>query len=94
MNRKSNSVIRYYEMKGSPVKAEQRYRRELEELVERIVRESGNPRDFNAREWVGRWIATPKGALGGRRPRDLLGTESGRTAVRQLLERMQSGAYS
>lgn len=76
------------------MKAEVRYRRELEEVVERIVRESGNPRGFNAQEWVRHWIATPKRALGGRRPRDLLRTESGRTAVRQLIERMQSSAYT
>ncbi|WP_086922685.1 RES domain-containing protein [Variovorax sp. JS1663] len=39
-----------------------------------IIEESGDPTGFKAAEWVARWLARPAGALGGRRPGELMGT--------------------
>jgi Protein of unknown function (DUF2384) len=74
-----------------------RYRRELEQLVERIVRESGDPRrrrTFDAPGWVSRWIHVPHRALGGKPPAVFMRSAAGREQVMDLLKRMQTGAYS
>lgn len=76
------------------MKAETRFLEELETLVERIVQESGDSRVFDARRRLREWMARPTAALGGKRPDELLRTEDGRLAVRELIERMQSGAYA
>ena len=70
---------------------------ELVDIAARIVRESGTPGasgEFDASSWVDEWVHTPHPALGGQCPMQLLGTAEGRDAVRSLLERQQSGAYS
>ena len=61
--------------------------------LNRIVRESGNPQNFNSADWLRDWLACPCPALGHRRPADFLGTGSGRRLVLDMIERMQSGAY-
>lgn len=42
--------------------------------------------------WLARWLAKPQPSLGGRRPKDLLGTPSGLAAVERVLGAIQSGA--
>jgi putative toxin-antitoxin system antitoxin component (TIGR02293 family) len=59
-----------------------------------IVEESGDPAGFNAAEWVGQWLAQPLGALGGRKPGELMDTAEGQAIVSNLLDRAVSGAYS
>ena len=50
-------------------------------------------RDFNAAEWLGRWIERPQPALGGRRPAELLDTATGVQVVTRLLGSIVSGSY-
>jgi putative toxin-antitoxin system antitoxin component (TIGR02293 family) len=62
--------------------------------VETMVKESGNPEDFDAAKWMAHWLEEPQRALGGRRPAELMDTAEGRGMVSDLLARMQSGAYT
>lgn len=48
---------------------------------------------FDFEGWIDDWIDRPLAALGGKRPRDYLGTADGRELVSQLLESYSSGAY-
>ena len=66
----------------------------LEELVQRIVEESGNSKGFDASAWLGTWINEANPALGGKQPASYLDTMTGQALVRQLLLRSQSGAYA
>ena len=59
-----------------------------------MIEESGDPTGFNAAEWVAQWLARPVGALGGRRPGELMDTAEGQALVSNLLNRAVSGAYS
>ena len=43
--------------------------------------------------WLGRWIETPQPALGGKKPSELLDTESGAGMVDRTLGAIRSGAY-
>lgn len=65
----------------------------LQDLVQRLVRESGAPTDFDAHAWVTAWIREPHPALGNTAPLDVLDTPNGYEKVRTLLLRMQSGAH-
>jgi len=66
--------------------------------VQAMVDESGatsaSAADFDAAQWLGRWIDEPLPALGGQRPADFLDTAEGQGIVANLLARMQSGAYA
>ena len=59
-----------------------------------MIEESGDPTGFNAAEWVAQWLARPVGALGGRKPGELMDTAEGQALVSNLLNRAVSGAYS
>ncbi len=77
-------------------RSEERRRRALIQLVERIVRESGSldAIGFRADQWVDQWVQTPLLALGGRTPSDMLKTRGGLAIVTRILEQVQSGAYA
>lgn len=62
--------------------------------VEALVQDSGEPKGFNAAEWVAQWLEEPLAALGGQRPADLMDTAEGQAIVSNVLARMQSGAYA
>ena len=62
--------------------------------VQAMVEESGEPKGFDARAWLTRWLGEPLAALGGVRPRDLLDTIEGQRMVSEALARMRSGAYA
>jgi uncharacterized protein (DUF2384 family) len=62
--------------------------------VRTIVEQSGDPIDFDAAQWVGRWIEKPNHALGGRPPAELMDTVAGQELVAGLIAKMQSGAYA
>lgn len=62
--------------------------------VEAMVEESGNPKGFNAAEWVANWLERPLPALNGQRPAEFMDTSEGQALVAQLVARMQSGAHS
>lgn len=62
--------------------------------VEAIVAESGDPKDFDAPEWLSRWLREPLPALGGIPPMALLDTMEGQAMVAEALARIQSGAYA
>jgi uncharacterized protein (DUF2384 family) len=66
----------------------------LQDTVERMVRESGNPAGFDAQQWLRHWMSQPVAALGNRVPADVLGEPDGFDRVHTCLLRMQSGAYS
>ena len=67
---------------------------QLVALVDRVVRESGEPKGFSAGQWAAQFLDAPSAALGGQRPRDLVTTSEGRDAVLRLVMQMQSGAYA
>lgn len=54
------------------MKPQARFLGELEQLVEKIVRESGSPEGFDARSWLKAWLTRPTPALGGKRPDEFL----------------------
>ena len=62
--------------------------------IQRIVRESGGPQDFDAARWTADWLEEPNAALGGQTPGEFMDTSDGRTLVSGLVARMQSGAYA
>lgn len=62
--------------------------------VQTMIEESGNPEGFDAATWVDRWLDKPLPALGGQKPAELMDTPDGRALVRNIVARMQSGAYS
>jgi Protein of unknown function (DUF2384) len=62
-------------------------------LVQLIVEQSGNPRDFDAQSWLNRWLHSPVPALGSRPPIELLGTPDGVALIFLTIARMQSGAF-
>lgn len=59
-----------------------------------IVKESGDPKAFDAGRWVADWLDTPVPALGGKRPATFMDTAEGRELVSDMLARMQTGAYA
>ena len=62
--------------------------------VQAMVEESGDPKGFDARAWLTRWLSEPLAALGGLCPRDLLDTIEGQRMVSEALARMRSTAYA
>lgn len=62
--------------------------------VRRMVEESGDPAGFDAARWVAGWLDAPLGALGGRRPADLMDTADGRALVMRVIGQMQAGTYA
>ena len=48
---------------------------------------------FNTAKWLGEWILRPQPALGGRRPVDLLDTQTGVESVAKVLRALESGVY-
>ncbi|HET7551275.1 MAG TPA: antitoxin Xre-like helix-turn-helix domain-containing protein [Gemmatimonadaceae bacterium] len=62
--------------------------------VEQMVRESGEPENFDSARWLADWLETPLAALGGSCPAALMDTAEGRRIVSDLLAQMQSGAYA
>jgi len=66
----------------------------LVQTVQRIVDESGDGKDFDAKAWLEEWINQPNPALGGAKPVSYLDTMAGRLLLRNLLLRSQSGAFS
>ena len=62
--------------------------------LQTMVRESGNPENFDASAWLSAWMSAPVPALGGARPLDLMDTMTGQALVSQVLAQMQSGAYA
>ncbi len=62
--------------------------------LEAMIRESGDPADFNAGAWLARWLTEPLPALGGARPADFVDTMEGQGLVSDALAKIQSGAYA
>jgi putative toxin-antitoxin system antitoxin component (TIGR02293 family) len=62
--------------------------------VEAIIAESGEAQDFDAPEWLSRWLREPLPALGGTPPMALLDTMEGQSIVSEALARIQTGAYA
>jgi putative toxin-antitoxin system antitoxin component (TIGR02293 family) len=62
--------------------------------VETMIRESGDPRGFDAAKWLSEWLRTAVPALGGNTPASYLDTIEGQKLVASLLAMGQSGAYA
>lgn len=65
--------------------------------VETMLDQSGDPalmKDFNASQWLARWIEEPNPALGGQSPSAYMDTIEGQELVASLLSMMQTGAYA
>jgi len=68
--------------------------RQLVDQVQQMVEQSGDPKGFNASEWVDQWLEQSLPALGGKSPAEYMDTEAGRELVSQLLRQAQSGSYA
>lgn len=68
-------------------------KQELEQVVVRMVRESGDPDGFDSTAWLDNWMASPIPALDGNTPQSMIGTPEGFAQVKTILLCMQSGAY-
>ena len=66
---------------------------ELVQLAERIIKESGTSKGFDAWAWVGEWIHQPNPALGGT-PASYMDTIAGQTIVKNLLLQAQAGVFA
>lgn len=62
--------------------------------VEAMMVESSDVKDFDAGEWVGRWLLRPNRALGNEKPIAYLDTVEGQMHLLDLLGQQQSGAYA
>lgn len=68
---------------------------ELVKIVQEMIPEDrAQEAEFNAAEWVGRWIENPLPALDGAAPIQYFATGDGRDVVRRLLNNTFSGAYA
>jgi hypothetical protein len=63
--------------------------------VEEGMKHAGGTYDpnFNAREWVLRWLASPNNALDGQKPEDYLGTQAGVDLLLNMIGAMFAGSY-
>lgn len=61
--------------------------------VDRMVRESGDPRGFDAAKWVHNWINQQVPALGFKAPASYLRTREGQELISTMLEANRAGAY-
>ena len=50
-------------------------------------------KNFDAAEWLGKWLEAPQPALGGRKPSALMDTPAGLDAVLRLMGAIESGAH-
>jgi len=62
--------------------------------VENMVKESGNPDNFDAAKWVASWLDLPLAALGGQTAASYIDTVEGQKLVSNLLAKAQSEAYA
>lgn len=62
--------------------------------LEAMIEDGGDGSDFDAAEWLSRWLREPLPALGGGKPIDLLDTMEGQAIVAQALARIEGGAYA
>ncbi|CAB3803943.1 hypothetical protein LMG28688_05875 [Paraburkholderia caffeinitolerans] len=62
--------------------------------VQTIVEQSGEPKGFDAAEWLEHWLSHPNPSLGGALPADFLDTIEGQELLGTLIAQMQSGAYA
>ena len=62
--------------------------------LEAMIEDSGDPINFDAKAWMGRWLSEPLPAFGGLRPADLVDTMEGQGLVSAALAQIQSGAYA
>lgn len=67
---------------------------ELAAQLEAGIARSDETQNLDRKRWVSDWMTRPNALLGNKCPEELLGTEQGRRALRQLIGRMQSGVYS
>lgn len=66
---------------------------EFEQIVTKMVDESGNPAGFDVSAWLTTWMNTPVPALNGEKPIALVKTPTGVEQVKHVLQCMQSGSY-
>lgn len=66
----------------------------LVKLVEEMIPEGNKAGGFDASKWVARWLDLPQPALGSKTPRSFLDTSDGRSIVRRLLAKFETGAYA
>jgi uncharacterized protein (DUF2384 family) len=62
--------------------------------VQALVSEAGESQNFDAADWLSRWLLHPSQALGGDRPADYMDAAEGRQRIAQLLAMNESGAYA
>lgn len=67
---------------------------EVKRELQAILDAQGDvPAGFNIDAWLQEWLQRPQPALGGRRPTDLLASETGIESVRRTLGSTVSGSY-
>ncbi|MBW4490904.1 MAG: MbcA/ParS/Xre antitoxin family protein [Trichocoleus desertorum ATA4-8-CV12] len=66
----------------------------LTALVQRIVIESGNPKEFDASAWLQEWLAAPLPAFGCRSPSEVLQEPGGLALVQSTLLQIQKASFA
>jgi putative toxin-antitoxin system antitoxin component (TIGR02293 family) len=61
---------------------------------EAMIEEAGDPRGFDARSWLSRWLTEPLPALGAVKPINFLDTMEGQALISRTLAQVASGAYA
>lgn len=62
-------------------------------IVQRMVKESGDPTGFDAARWTAAFLARPNHAMGGQQPLEYMQIQEGYAIVERLVLNMQCGAY-
>ena len=68
-------------------------RARLIEQVETLLQQSGNWDQFDAADWVDRWLRRPNHALGGASPELYLNSRDGEAVLSSLIGAMAAGSY-
>jgi hypothetical protein len=61
--------------------------------IEKLVTESGTPDNFDAPQWMARWLTAPSAALRNVAPSTYMDTSFGRAILVQIIRQSQSGVY-
>ena len=63
-------------------------------LVQHMVEKCGDPTEFDAAQWTGKWLRRTQPCLGGKRPLDYLDSVTGQQLLSGLLMQNVGGTYA
>lgn len=60
-------------------------------ISQKLVQQFAEPGDFDAKQWLEKWVKQPCPALGGQKPLELLGSDKGAQQIEKVLWQMVAG---